>query len=381
MGSCFLGTGGNSVLSMPEILCIEDEPDLCEDLADELAEAGYQVRSAHDGRTGLRMALEHAPDLIISDINMPGMTGDQVLDELRSIHPQARSIPFVFLSAHSDRADILKGIRLGADDYLVKPVDFELLLAKVETLLRRSRPASGKSWQADADVFRSLDAAGTVEEVSHVLLNQMASYGCEWFIIGAPPMPGRHAEPIVLAQKWPDGYFEHYVGNRFMDCDPVLWHGLRMNTPFHWSEAPLIRGREEKGRAMLEAAKGFGLVDGIVVPIIADDGTQFLASFSGRRVEVPESHVMPVSILLHYAYNRLVALNGGTKVRPGELSERERQVVGWAAYGKTNEDIADILGISARTVIMHLQNASTKLNASNRASLVAEAIRYKQIQI
>lgn len=122
---------------MTTILCIEDELDLREDIAEELSDAGYTVYQASDGVEGLKAILEKKPSLVLSDITMPNMDGHQLLKEVRNNHPKLDAIPFIFLSALSDHRDLIEGLRIGADDYLTKPVDYDLLLAKVDTALKR----------------------------------------------------------------------------------------------------------------------------------------------------------------------------------------------------------------------------------------------------
>jgi CheY-like chemotaxis protein len=83
--------------------------------------------AAHDGQAGFDAILEHMPDLVLCDLNMPVMSGFEVLERLNESAPRFRRIPFVFLTAMTDRENELRGRRLGADDYVVKPVDFEVL--------------------------------------------------------------------------------------------------------------------------------------------------------------------------------------------------------------------------------------------------------------
>lgn len=123
---------------MHKILCVEDELDLREDLCEMLGEFGYETLVAEDGAQGLEMVLEHKPSLVISDITMPRMNGHEFLEKVRTEHPEYAAMPFIFLSALTDRKDILDGVQLGADDYLTKPIDFEMLLAKVRASLRQS---------------------------------------------------------------------------------------------------------------------------------------------------------------------------------------------------------------------------------------------------
>ncbi|TWG49783.1 response regulator transcription factor [Aminobacter sp. J44] len=119
------------------ILCVEDEPDLRRDIADELSEAGYAVIEACDGREALDLLDASRPDLILCDISMPGLSGYDVLRSVRAKGPDYAETPFVFLSALSDPREIVEGKRLGADDYLVKPIDYDLLLATVDARLRQ----------------------------------------------------------------------------------------------------------------------------------------------------------------------------------------------------------------------------------------------------
>jgi DNA-binding response OmpR family regulator len=116
---------------MPEaqtrILCIEDDRETAALIAEELVDRGYAVSLAHDGREGLAAILRTMPDLVLSDISMPAMSGFELLDSLIALAPRFSKMPFVFLTALTDRENELKGRQLGADDYVTKPIDFEML--------------------------------------------------------------------------------------------------------------------------------------------------------------------------------------------------------------------------------------------------------------
>jgi DNA-binding response OmpR family regulator len=116
---------------MPEtrkkILCIEDDRETAALIAEELVERGFDLSIAHDGREGLAAILKNMPDLVLSDISMPVMSGFEVLERLTFLEPRFSKMPFVFLTALTDRDNELKGRQLGADDYVTKPIDFDLL--------------------------------------------------------------------------------------------------------------------------------------------------------------------------------------------------------------------------------------------------------------
>ena len=118
------------------ILCIEDDEDTRELLVDFLGGRGYRVEAATDGREGLERILADPPDLVLCDISMPRMSGLEVLETLSGLDAdRLGSIPFLFLTALADRETALTGRRLGADDYITKPIDFELLGEIVKTRL------------------------------------------------------------------------------------------------------------------------------------------------------------------------------------------------------------------------------------------------------
>lgn len=149
--------GDHSGEKHPVILCIEDEAQLRRDIADELAEAGYDVIEAGSGEEALAILDETAPDLILCDISMPGLNGYDVLVAVQGKGAVHAEIPFVFLSALADPRQVVDGKRLGADDYLVKPIDYDLLLATVGARLRqieRIRVASHVG-EADTDTLAS----------------------------------------------------------------------------------------------------------------------------------------------------------------------------------------------------------------------------------
>jgi two-component system copper resistance phosphate regulon response regulator CusR len=131
-----------------KILVVEDEPKTGDYLRQGLIEAGFVVDLARDGLDGLHLALTEAYDLTILDVMLPGIDGWQVLQGIRRA---GKEMPVLFLSARDAIDDRVKGLELGADDYLVKPFAFSELLARVRTLLRRGGKAK------EAEILRAAD--------------------------------------------------------------------------------------------------------------------------------------------------------------------------------------------------------------------------------
>ena len=119
------------------ILCIEDDRDTAALICEELVDRDFEVRVAYNGREGLTSILREPPDLVLSDIGMPGMSGFELLERLTSMEPRFERMPFVFLTALGDHDNELKGWQLGADDYVIKPVDYDVLAALITARLVR----------------------------------------------------------------------------------------------------------------------------------------------------------------------------------------------------------------------------------------------------
>jgi DNA-binding response OmpR family regulator len=121
---------------MPDkVLICEDEPDMIVGLEDTLVHEGYEVVTADNGREGLQIAIEQAPDLIILDVMMPEMNGYEVLESLR--HRGVRT-PVIMLTARDAVDDKVQGLEIGADDYLTKPFNMKELVARIKAVQRRS---------------------------------------------------------------------------------------------------------------------------------------------------------------------------------------------------------------------------------------------------
>jgi DNA-binding response OmpR family regulator len=126
-------------VKMPEvskkILCIEDDHQTARLIAEDLTERGFEVLIAFSGREGLIAILKGLPDLVLCDIDLPHMTGFEVLKRLHRLSPRLKRIPFVFVTARSDRASERRGRNLGAADYVTKPIDFDDLETAIDARL------------------------------------------------------------------------------------------------------------------------------------------------------------------------------------------------------------------------------------------------------
>jgi DNA-binding response OmpR family regulator len=133
-----------------KILCIEDDRETAALIAEELNERGYEVVLAYNGGEGFAAIFKTMPDLILCDVNMRVMSGFEVLEHLTRIAPRFGNMPFVFLTALTDRNNELKGRQLGADDYVTKPIDFDMLDAIINA--RLAHVARAEVWVRDVQL-------------------------------------------------------------------------------------------------------------------------------------------------------------------------------------------------------------------------------------
>jgi DNA-binding response OmpR family regulator len=151
-----------------KILVIEDNNDIRENTAEILELAGYDVLTAENGRRGVDVATREKPNVIICDIMMPELDGYGVLHLLRK-NPDTENVPFIFLTAKTERSDFRKGMEMGADDYITKPFDDSELLNAVEVRLKKSEILEQKypsSPTGLAQFIKDIKASGMMEQLS-----------------------------------------------------------------------------------------------------------------------------------------------------------------------------------------------------------------------
>ena len=166
----YFARSGPQVSGVEKILVIDDEAKLRRQMAALLAAEGYVTVEARNGREGVELAKTEKPDLVLCDITMPEMNGHRVLEALRADAATAH-LPFVFLTGWSERDDVRTGMNLGADDYLVKPVEPSDLFAAVATRLKRRKQAgAGRSASvADATPAALAPALGLTPREAELL--------------------------------------------------------------------------------------------------------------------------------------------------------------------------------------------------------------------
>jgi two-component system phosphate regulon response regulator PhoB len=141
----------------PTVMVVEDEASLVTILRYNLEKEGYNVTEASDGEEAVTVADETPPDAVILDWMLPRMSGIEVCRQLRR-KPETRNVPIIMLTARSEETDKVRGLNVGADDYMTKPFSMPELVARVRALLRRAKPSQTKGQLSFGDIVLDLDA-------------------------------------------------------------------------------------------------------------------------------------------------------------------------------------------------------------------------------
>ena len=229
------------------------------------------------------------------------------------------------------------------------------------------------------DFIRDLDRARNVEDISAQVLRHIAPFGAEYMIASTIPKVGANRRQVlgsVLLQHWPAEWMERYSKNGYMFRDPAVAHAKGSPTPFFWNEVDQgFRDDPMAVRVMGEAAE-FGLGEGFMAPLLTLDGQAVLFSLGGSHIEVrPDTRAM-LTLIASYAIARAIAIKQDSIAdKPAVLSAREREALQWAAEGKNDWEIGEVMNISEHGADKHMRAVRSKLGAINRTQAVAEALR------
>lgn len=329
------------------ILVAEDEKALRNDIIEELQEAGYRAVAAADGQQALELLADTTPDLLLCDITMPGMDGYALLKTLRQQRPELATIPFVFLTALSEPRAVIEGKLLGADDYLVKPVDYDLMLATVEARLR----------QVNRIRRRHDDEITTLQSALSGLSGGGAEHALDLIALGIVLLDeqgkrvhtNRAAHDIATA-----GDFIHFGTEGVRALNPRSNQALQ-----HTIAATLAAARaaEEKvAGVMLQRAQDTGSASVLACAIphaaLPTPGRPHVALFfsaSERRKRAPAALLMELF----------------------GLTPTEAKVAGALASSARATDVAAELGVSPTTIAFHMRNLFQKTGTHRQADLIA----------
>ncbi|WP_458791229.1 response regulator [Yoonia sp. MH D7] len=329
------------------ILVVEDEKALRDDLVEELQEAGYRTMAAKDGDEALDVLTHHRPDLLLCDITMPGLDGYGVLRTLRMQRPELATTPFVFLTALCESQEIINGKLVGADDYLVKPVDYDLMLATVSARLRqvnRIRNRHDDEMVALRHTLAGLSGCG-------------AEAALDLITLGIVLLDG-HGKPVYMnfaAQEMAAAGFVHAETTRLRSPDPLSERAL-IDAVSQCLKAARS-GQENNVGVMLHRAQ-----DANTLSMLACTLAQ---SYGNDQPDRPH-----VALFLSAADSR-TRVSEALLIDLFDLTPTEARVAGSLARGNRAADVAKEMQVSQTTMSFHLRNLFQKTGTNRQADLIA----------
>jgi LuxR family transcriptional regulator, activator of conjugal transfer of Ti plasmids len=240
----------------------------------------------------------------------------------------------------------------------------------------------------------NLDCGDRIEQLRDIFSQAASSLGFKHFtyhvarsgIVGS----GSGRLPYIIS-NYPDSWVKHYFRERYLDEDPVVGEFLRRRNPFLWSEIAQPEALSRRQLRLFDEARSAGITEGITLPIHhrGEIAAVSLIPSEGDSSAIatlrPHQHMLYL-MALHYhslAHRSLLekSLAGDSTRRRSLLSPRERQVLEWAAKGKSNWEIASVLGISYKSAEFHMEGAKRKLQVFNRTHAVAKGIMLGLVSI
>jgi DNA-binding CsgD family transcriptional regulator len=237
-------------------------------------------------------------------------------------------------------------------------------------------------------ILRHLDACESPEELRDVLMDGLRPFGFMGFSIAIDrKMKSLSVHAAILA-TWPKGTNERYVSSGLFYRDPVMERSHRSLEPFVWDLSIYETGKTEHAQ-LLALRRELGIKGGIVVPVMESMGGRTVLFVSGVNFPHCKDTLLYLRLMLEHVVAKLNLLRSGGSwnephtafVKEANLSSRERQVLGWIAFGKSSREVATIMGLSEHTVNEHIAGAVDKLQASNRTEAVMRAVLTDDIDL
>jgi DNA-binding CsgD family transcriptional regulator len=227
----------------------------------------------------------------------------------------------------------------------------------------------------------TFEGISSPQDIFAALKKALNFTGLRHFCLNLFPRPATHFSDLILACEVPPAWLELYLRENFAAVDPSIRHCRRVVIPFEYSQAPYDAFREPRAAEVMHRAHDFGLADGTLFPIAGPSGCLGDLWVGGKDNAFRQSDIPAIHTLAFYAFHKIQKIVHPAACAKVNLSGREREVLTWAASGKTAAEIGNVLNISQRTVEWHVQQATQKLGAKNRMQAVVIAARDHLIQI
>jgi LuxR family quorum sensing-dependent transcriptional regulator len=234
------------------------------------------------------------------------------------------------------------------------------------------------------DFVERLQQLDNFEEISRHVMDELKWFGFSCLSCFSLPGPGAELPDGIMLNNRPAEYTQRYFERNYIAYDPAIKE-LRQNlNPYSWGDLRTHRKMNKAERTILDEASEFGFQDGFIIPIVSLSGEKSLFCPCGPEPDLCQRARAAIEIIGIYSQNalrRALMRRQQEKVTRTPLTPREREIMQWVAAGKTDDEIGDILSLSATTVTSHVENAKKKLDAFRRTYAVVQAIRFGEISL
>lgn len=328
-----------------------------------LQEEGYAVITAKNGLEGVEKAMEHIPDIILCDISMPRMNGYEVYKILNE-NSTTSFIPFIFLSAKTEKEDVRVGMQMGADDYITKPFDYDELIKAIELRITKRE----KLISASESGFKALlDSTLTG---MFIFQNNQISFSNTKF----QKIFGYTKEEISSMN-----FFEmihqndrQQIEEKIRRCIKGIQSSFNVNFRAHTKEGELLH---------IDCWGGLSQILGqnaLIANLININEYRISAESQQKNVESESSYLQQkLNAKLQITENHYAL----PLSNPDNLTKREIEVLREICLGLTNQEISEKLFLSVRTIDTHRGNLLSKTGMANTAGLVVYAIKNNIFQV
>lgn len=229
----------------------------------------------------------------------------------------------------------------------------------------------------EKSVFRFVEAVKEAEDIpalEALLEKHLEPIGVDFYMCGQFVMPGGITKTTRLFGLFDSDWFQYYEQNYLFLDDPCVRLLRSSYRPYSWSWIVDAMDLTEGEKRVMEEASRFGFSDGVVLPMRGPGGALAGAALAGRKFKADGIKLIALRLIVEEAYYRAITLTGLFEEKaPSLISKRQRECLNWAQYGKSNREIAGILGISPHTVKEHIDTAKRAFGVNTRVEAVVFA--------
>lgn len=355
---------------MKKIVIIEDDIALRESVKDLLELDGYKVFAANNGVSGIQLILNEIPDLILCDISMPGLNGYEVYKALQS-HSAVATLPFIFITAKTQKEDIQAGLQLGVDDYITKPFDYDELLATINRRLTKYEKIV-KQAESNFQLLLQNTLLGTViiQDEKIIFCNpkfaKIVKQDCTELF-------NKNFVDFIIPEE------QEIFRKKMKRCYDNIDKNINMHVTLITATNTKIESKLFAGLIYIKNNASFIIMLQDISETTGDNANWNMHHSLNNLVEqlIEQKHQLPPLLLnqLKQFVQTEIDVNKQTILASLKLTKREKQILELICQGLTNNEIADKLCLSPRTVDGHRANLLDKTNCKNTAELVVFSIK------